>query len=197
MPRIILIRHGETDWNREQRYQGQTDIPLNERGRSQARNIAAYLRQHEAVEAVYSSDLVRCRETASIIAGVFNLPVNSDARLRELRFGYWEGLRYEELDHTFHEEFQQWFRNTRDYAVPGGESFAQALDRMLPCIAEIAGRHRGTAAICSHGGIIRAFINHLDPSFGFWDRSLHPGSLSIINCEADVCRVEAAEFLTE
>lgn len=195
MARLIFIRHGETDWNLQMRYQGHTDIPLNERGRSQARSIARHLRQHEAVEAVYSSDLSRCRETAEIVASAFGLPVVASERLRELKFGLWEGLKYEELDRSYHQEFQDWFQDTLNYAVPGGESFAIALERMLPCVHNIAGRHRGTVAICSHGGLIRAFINHLDPAFGFWDRSLHPGSISIISCVKEGWRVEAAEFL--
>ncbi len=197
MSRLIMIRHGETEWNLQHRYQGHTDIPLNEQGRKQARAIAAYMKKSESIEAVYSSDLMRCRETAGIVAAEFALTVKVEPALRELMFGSWEGLKYEDLYETYADDFQKWFRDPLNCQVPGGESFRQVLDRFLPVIQRIAGQHSGTAAVCSHGGVIRAFINHLDPAYGFWDRTLHPGSVSIFEYEAQGFRVLAAEFLVE
>jgi len=118
----MLIRHGQTQWNVLQKYQGQTDIPLNNTGREQAAKLAALLKQ-ESIEAIYCSDLSRAMETAKIISSFHTVEPVSDPRWREFNFGHWEGLTYREIDHAFPEEARNWFEDTRHFKVPGGVVF--------------------------------------------------------------------------
>lgn len=178
--KIILIRHGQTDWNVLQRYQGHKDIALNDQGRTQAEKIALYLQSHEMVEAIYSSDLSRSLETAVIISTVLKLPVLSDVRLKEISFGLWEGMTFTEVYEKYPLEFDNWFNNTQQVRVPGGESFDDVLHRSLQALNEIAARHTGTAVVVSHGGVIKAVLNHLNGGNGLWELGLEPCSMSYL-----------------
>jgi alpha-ribazole phosphatase/probable phosphoglycerate mutase len=176
--KIILIRHGETDWNVLQRYQGQSDIGLNQRGREEAERLALSL-ENEKVQAIYSSDLSRTLETSQIIARSLKLDVNSDARLRELSFGVWEGKTFSEVYRDYQPEFQQWFEDTLDYQLPGGESFTQLLDRVRQSIHDIYIKHHNdTVVIVSHGGVIRALLYQIKAisQEELWGKGLQPGS---------------------
>jgi len=176
--RIIMIRHGQTEWNALHRYQGHTDIKLNQVGRMQARQVAQYLSQTEQIEAIYCSDLARSMETAQIIAREIKLPVMADRRLREIHFGKWEGLTFSEVYDQFKPEFDTWFNNTSDFRAPGGESFQDLLNRSLQAVQEIAGKHTGTVAVATHGGVIMALLYHLDVRPELWKHGVPPGSLS-------------------
>ncbi|CFX97930.1 Alpha-ribazole phosphatase, CobC [Syntrophomonas zehnderi OL-4] len=178
--KVILLRHGQTEWNALQKYQGHTDIPLNPTGREQAEKIAGYLRDNEEVEAIYCSDLSRGRETAAIIAEKLQLTATCDSRWRELCFGDWEGLTFTEVYEKYPREFDDWFNSTRTIKVPGGESFADVLGRALPALDEIAALHTGTVVVISHGGLIKAVLDHLQGSNGMWETSLQPGSMTIL-----------------
>ncbi|MEQ8236709.1 MAG: alpha-ribazole phosphatase [Syntrophomonadaceae bacterium] len=173
-----MIRHGQTEWNALHRYQGHTDIKLNQAGRIQARQVAEYLYQNEQIEAIYSSDLARSLETAQIIAQEIKLPVTSDRRLREIHFGRWEGLTFREVYDQFRQEFDTWFSNTADFRAPGGESFQDLIDRSLQAVQDIAGKHSGTVAVATHGGVIMALLYHLEVKAELWKHGVPPGSLS-------------------
>jgi len=177
--KVILLRHGQTEWNALQKYQGQTDINLNDYGREQAATVAEYLKENESIEAIYCSDLSRGRETAEIIARELQLPVRYDARWRELSFGCWEGLTYSEVCQQYPQEYDSWFKNTRQMQVPGGESFDDVLARSLPALHELAERHEGTVLVVSHGGLIKTILNNLHGD-GMWDIYLEPGSMSFL-----------------
>ena len=139
MTTLLLVRHGETDWNASGRLQGHTDTPLNDFGRQQARALA-YELASEQLDAVYSSDLARARETAEIVAERLGLPVAVDADLREKNWGNWEGLSSTE----------------RDAVVYVGESSAAHRDRMLAALGRIAERHpSGRVLVVTHGGSVR------------------------------------------
>src|SRR5918995_6148846 len=118
--RIILARHGETDWNLERRWQGHSDRPLNETGLAQAEELAEEL-AGEPIAAVYSSDLVRAHETARIVAHRLGLDVVAVPGLRERRFGSWEGLQDVEVERRF----------PRLHGPPGGETRPELLRRVL------------------------------------------------------------------
>jgi broad specificity phosphatase PhoE len=137
---LLLVRHGETDWNAEGRLQGQTDRPLNDFGRRQARRLAEQL-EGEELEAIYSSDLARARETAEIVSERLGLPVELDADLREKDWGTWEGLTAVERDRV---EFV-------------GESTRAHQERMLRALAGISAQHPhgGTVLVVTHGGSMR------------------------------------------
>ncbi|TSE20152.1 Glucosyl-3-phosphoglycerate phosphatase [Tepidimonas alkaliphilus] len=154
LTRLFAIRHGETAWNRESRIQGQLDIPLNETGRWQAQRVALALR-HEALAAIYSSDLSRARATAEPLAQALGLAVQTHAGLRERCFGVFQGHTWTELEQTHPEVVLAWKNRIPDYAPPGGESLLQLRERVEATFTELAARHPGQAiAVVAHGGVL-------------------------------------------
>jgi broad specificity phosphatase PhoE len=154
---LFLVRHGETDWNAQGRWQGQTDVPLNPRGREQAREVALRLRD-EGIRAVASSDLLRARDTAAIVASELGLVVNHvDAALRERRFGCFEGLTREEAAARFPEAWTGYLADPGP-APPGGESRDELLGRLLPAVASAVARLPGPLLVVMHGGSMRALL---------------------------------------
>jgi len=158
---LILVRHGETDWNRDGRWQGQADAPLNERGREQARALADEL-MGEPVDAVYASDLSRARETAEIIAARLGRePVEVDARLREVHVGGWSGLTMAEIEDRFPAEFELWRSGDPAHDFAGGETYAAMGERVVEALEEIASRHPDSnVLVVLHGGSIRGALAH-------------------------------------
>lgn len=187
---VIMVRHGQTDWNFEQKYQGHCDIPLNDTGRQQARHLAAVLQQ-EAIDAVYSSDLHRARETAGIIAAGLSLPVTLDTRLREMSFGVWEGRTFTEIYRDYPNQFEEWFKNTSNYTVPGGESVKLLLERLQSFMNDIKSRHSGTVLLVTHGGVIRSFLFSIlgCDSRQLWKKGLEPGSVTMLRVQEDGIRI--------
>ena len=140
MTTLLLVRHGETDWNADGRLQGHTDRPLSEYGRRQARELAGEL-EGEELEAIYSSDLARARETAEIVGERLGLPVVLDPDLREKDWGTWEGLTAVERDRV---EFV-------------GEQTEAHQERILGALRRISERHPGDGRVLvvTHGGSMR------------------------------------------
>jgi broad specificity phosphatase PhoE len=139
MTELLLVRHGETDWNAEGKLQGHTDRPLNDYGRRQAQALADRLAGQE-IEAVYASDLSRARETAEILGEKLGLAVVVDPDLREKNWGNWEGLTSEE---RLHVEFE-------------GETSEAHRDRTLSAVQRIVERHpAGRIVVVTHGGSLR------------------------------------------
>lgn len=170
--RIIMLRHGQTEWNALQRYQGQTDIPLNDTGREQAYQAALLLKEQEAVQAIYCSDLLRASETAQIIGESLGIEPISDARLRELSFGVWEGLTFTEVYEKYPQEFDDWFRATPTYIVPGGESFHRLNERVIEAIAKIKQAGHQTVLLVTHGGVIKAMLSLADEGADLWENAI-------------------------
>jgi probable phosphoglycerate mutase len=159
--RALLIRHGETEWNREARIQGQLDVPLNEAGRAQARRLAERLRD-EGIEAAYSSDLARVYETAEIALAGSGLPIHRLVDLREISFGAWQGKRWAEVEREFPQEVLHYRQSEGRYAPPGGESLTDLRRRAVAAFQRIVGDHRGqTVALFSHGGPCRAILSEV------------------------------------
>jgi broad specificity phosphatase PhoE len=151
---LLLARHGESDWNRARRWQGFADRPLTERGSAQAAELADRLADI-ALDAVYSSDLVRAHETASVVAAAEGLDVTPLAELREVDVGSWEGLTREEAEERFPEGFRRWRAGGTGWE--DGESYGQMAERVLGAVDDIAQRHDpGRVLIVSHAGPIRA-----------------------------------------
>jgi len=151
MTRFCLIRHGQTNWNIEGRYQGQSDAPLNETGRAQARDLGEKI-QNNSFSAIYSSDLSRARETAEIIASFVNLPVSLDARLREINQGEWEGKHVSVIKTRY---AHLWKLRTTDPAgvrCPGGETINEVTQRMSSTLNELTLIYpESSVLIVSHG----------------------------------------------
>ncbi|GIO51942.1 histidine phosphatase family protein [Paenibacillus cineris] len=124
---LLLVRHGTTRWNREKRYLGLTDIPLDPGGRGELAPLAREL-AGKAFHRVYCSDLARCRETLAIISPAHADTAMYDPRLREMDFGAWEGHTYEQLQHEF--LYRQWIDSPQQVTPPGGESWADFAGRI-------------------------------------------------------------------
>ena len=151
MSRFCLVRHGQTDWNLERRYHGQSDVPLNDKGRSQARRLAHSL-QNQAFAAIYTSDLSRARETAEIIAQVIQLPVTLEPRLREINQGDWEGQDVETIKDRYAGLWNERLVDPTNARPPGGETVGEVAERVYAALDDIAGIYpAGQVLICSHG----------------------------------------------
>jgi 2,3-bisphosphoglycerate-dependent phosphoglycerate mutase len=176
MTRLILIRHGETDWNTEGRWQGQVDVPLNATGRRQAQRMARSLKS-AAIMAIYSSDLQRARQTAQVLADSTGLPLHLDSRLREIHQGEWQGLLFSEIQARYTQAYQDRQRDPLNFSPPGGEAVAQVRERVVAAIREIVRQHPDEAvAIVLHGFVLAVLIAHLrgQPFDQVWD--LIPGN---------------------
>jgi len=150
---LILIRHGETAWNRERRMQGQTDTPLSDVGRAQAQAVGRRLAQH-SFAALYSSDLLRAWNTAAAIAQASGHEIRREPALRERTFGMFEGLTYDEMAQRYPAEHARFLLRDPDYAVPGGESPRQFFERSLGCLERIAAAHAGESVVVVTHGLV-------------------------------------------
>ena len=159
--RIVLWRHGRTAWNAERRFQGQSDIELDEEGRAQATRAASLL-VHLTPSRIISSDLSRAFATAQALADLTELEVIADARLRETFAGEWEGLRRPELLATYGDEVARWASDS--HARPGGgETRIEVAERMVQAIEHYVNElpPQGTLVVATHGGSARAAIGAL------------------------------------
>jgi 2,3-bisphosphoglycerate-dependent phosphoglycerate mutase len=169
---LVLVRHGETDWNREDRFQGHADIPLNEAGREQARDLVLGLGA-ESFQALYSSPLLRAYETAAILAESLDLEVERADDLMEVDVGSWSGLTRVEVEARFPQGFRRWL----DYGHgwDDGETYDELGIRVVSSLQRIAVAHpEATILAVTHGGPIRsALAAAARVGFGEARRSIH------------------------
>lgn len=179
--KLFLVRHGQTDWNFAQRFQGQSDIPLNEAGRQQAHALAERL-MNQDFDAVYSSDLKRALETGKIIAKD-KADTRVDPRLREIHFGDWEGMRYAEIKEKYPAALATWENDVYQNAPPGGETVKQLTERVQSALNDFHREHTGQSVlIVAHGGVLQSLIClalKLHPLM-YWQFQISPASLSEI-----------------
>ncbi len=161
--RLILLRHGQTEYNATRRMQGQLDTELSLVGLEQARTAAAQLRG-EGVTRIVSSDLSRALRTAEIVADVLGLDVTLDERLRETHLGDWQGLTHAEVD-TWRDGIRAHWRNNAGWAPPEGESRLDVARRARPVVDELIAGYPdwegGTVLLVAHGGTISALTSSL------------------------------------
>jgi len=151
---LLLVRHGETNWNRERRFQGHADPPLNGTGREQARTLADEL-AGEGIEFVYTSDLARARETAEIVAERLGAGIVALQALREIDVGEWEGLTWPEIEDRYPEGARAW--REHGFGWTSGETYDQLGERVVPALRRIAADHPSQRVlVVGHGGTIRA-----------------------------------------
>jgi broad specificity phosphatase PhoE len=151
---LLLVRHGETDWNRERRYQGHADTPLNEAGRAQAVALAKLLRP-EQLDAVYTSPLLRASETAGILAASFGLEARVLDALREIDVGDWQGMTVDEVRAQYPEQIDVAWRT----GWPNGETHAELDARVLPAVLDLGRRHPDECVLgVTHAGPIRSAL---------------------------------------
>jgi 2,3-bisphosphoglycerate-dependent phosphoglycerate mutase len=160
MTELILIRHGETDWNRELRFQGQVDVPLNATGHEQARRLAERLgAERLAVDHLVSSDLIRTRQTAQPVLGALlpALHIDNvvDASLREQSFGLVDGMRVDDIKLQHAGAWENWLRFDADGGMPGGETTRQFHARVMDAVRRLAQEYAGkTLMVVTHGGVL-------------------------------------------
>jgi broad specificity phosphatase PhoE len=156
---LILARHGETDWNRENRFQGHADPPLNELGRRQSAELAESL-AGAGIARVYTSPLRRASETAGIVADRLGLEVELVAALREIDVGSWSGLTRDEVAARFPEEYARWLERS-PHGFANGETYDELAARVLPAISALADRDpSATVLAVTHGGPSRVVQAH-------------------------------------
>jgi probable phosphoglycerate mutase len=152
--RLVVVRHGETAWNRDTRIQGHTDVPLNERGHWQAQRAARALLD-EGLAAVYSSDLLRAAHTAEAIAQACGVPLHLDDQLRERHFGRFEGQTHDQILAQWPDEGRRWRERDPAYGPAGGETLQQFYERCVNAAARVARWHPGqVVAVVAHGGVL-------------------------------------------
>jgi broad specificity phosphatase PhoE len=156
---LVCVRHGRTAWNAERRFQGRTDIPLDDEGRAQARALAVHL-QRERFDVAIASDLTRAFTTALGIGAASGVTVEAEPRLREMRFGRWEGLTWDEIVAQTPALANASPTSPRSFVPDGGESLDEVAERVRPVLAELTARLRpdGRALVVSHAGIMHALL---------------------------------------
>lgn len=158
--RLLLVRHGESEWNADGRLQGQADPPLSQLGRHQAARMAARLVDHE-IDAIVASDLQRAMDTARALAGAVELDVIAREDLREVDLGSWTGISRTDIESRDPEAWRRW-RIEGIEGWEGGERYADAMQRVATAISAIAAEWDGrTVVAVSHGGCIRLATCHL------------------------------------
>ena len=155
---FVLVRHGETEWNRQRRVQGHIDIPLNGAGQEQARRLGIRVgaeHAREPIAALLTSDLARAEQTAAAISSATGVASQRDARFRERSFGVLEGLELHEMESRHPEVFRRWRAREPDYVLPAGESLRQFIDRVEAGLRDWALRvPRGRLMVATHGGVL-------------------------------------------
>lgn len=154
MTELILLRHGETDWNRELRFQGHVDVALNTIGLEQARRLARRL-AGETAHRLYASDLLRAQQTAQPVAQQLSLASVSDPALREQSFGRVDGMKVEDIKAQHPQAWEGWLRFHEDFCMPEGETTRQFHGRVMDAVYRLVAAHPGeTLVVVTHGGVL-------------------------------------------
>ncbi len=188
--KIILVRHGETEWNKIERFRGQIDVPLNETGLAQADATARRIAARWKPTAVYSSPLSRAMVTAQKIAQPFSLTAVPEMGLMDVNYGEWQGLSPEEAQVRWPEMIWNWFHAPQKVVIPGGEPFNQVQSRALKTVNELALKHPGdTIVLVTHTFISRCLL------LGILGLGLeHYHTLRQDNCAINELEAEAGKF---
>ena len=168
---IILWRHGQTDWNVQNKFQGHTDIPLNSVGEFQVKHAAALVVDMKPT-AIISSDLIRAQKTAQALADINGLPILVDARLRETNCGNWEGLTGDEIRAIDHDNLKEWSLGGDNPAGGIGDRRSEVGARAKAAIEDfLNGKDDQTLIVATHGGTARAIIgSYLELPISYWSK---------------------------
>ena len=184
MTEIILVRHGETEWNVGEIFRGRIDVELNETGVKQAQLLAEYLR-YVKIGAVYSSPLKRSLKTAETIASYHQLEAEIAPGLIDLNFGKWQGLSLQEVNDKYPELYEEWISRPDKVKIPAGESLDDVRARAIGVIDEVSAKHRGTVVLVSHRVVNKVLICALlglDNSH-FWNIRQDTCGITTFTCE--------------
>jgi len=191
LTRLYLIRHGETTWNAQRRYQGRLNAPLSDAGWEQSARTRDALRA-APLRAVYSSPLPRALDTAAVIAGPHRLPVETVDGLREIGVGAWEGLSVAEIEAQYGDVLRRWYATPHLARIPGGETIEEVRARAAAAVEEIRRRHAGeTAAVVAHGGVNKAVLLTAlgAPLASYWRIRQHNACINVLEYEGERVRV--------
>lgn len=183
MTRIVLIRHGETEWNRLERFQGRTDVPLNQEGLEQAERLAQRLKEVPLTK-IYTSPLIRARKTAEIVNNYHGVEIIPEEGLTEVDHGHWTGMFKSQVIETDGERYKTWLTRPDTLVVPEGESLADVYRRSVRVIEKIIESSVGeTILVCSHDAVNKVLLCHF---FGlelsnFWKFKQGNGCINIID----------------
>ena len=190
--RLILVRHGLTEWNAGGRYQGQSNVALSDTGRKQARFLAERFPVRQ-LDAIYTSDLDRAKETAECVGKRLGLTVCPEKAFRELSFGDWEGLTYQEISSRWPEEAEKLFTAPDELVIPHGETFRDLQKRALDKIYSLYEKHIDqTVAVFAHGAInktILAGLMHI-PLHYLWSLRQDNTAVNILRLDDGYVMVE-------
>jgi broad specificity phosphatase PhoE len=167
---IVLIRHGETEWNREEIFRGRADVELNETGLQQAQLLAQYLADQK-IDAIYSSPLKRALTTAEKITIYQDVKVNIASELIDFDYGEWQGLSHDAVRQRYDLLYKEWLKNPQLVKIPHGETLNDVRSRTLRLVDRINANHNGTVALISHrviGKVLICALLALDNSH-FWN----------------------------
>jgi len=161
LTRIVLIRHGQTEWNREERFRGRVDIDLDEVGIRQAKAVAEWVAQWE-VAAIYSSPLKRAMVTAEAIAACLGLPVETLERLNDMHFGVWQGMPIAEAEEKYPQLFDIWRYSPERLRIPDGETLEDVRSRVVATVDDLVAKHQNeTVALVTHRVVCKVLLCHL------------------------------------
>ncbi len=186
MTRIILVRHGQTEWNRVERFRGRADVPLNEAGIAQAEATGKRVAAEWQPAAVYSSPLSRAMRTAEAIATHFGLPVLVHPGLTDIDYGKWQGLTPDEARERWPEVVDAWYHTPHQARIPAGETLADLRERAMATVKELGLRHEGeTIVLVGHTVINRIIllgVLGLDND-RFWHLRQDTCAINVFECE--------------
>lgn len=185
--KFYIVRHGETDWNLENKIQGQTDTDLNDNGRKQAEELADRVaRELSGIKKIYSSRQKRALETAQIIGRRLSVSPIVYQGLEEINLGKWEGYTWRQVREEFKEEYQVWHQNRRYQVPPDGESYQQLLDRLLPALDDIVRKEGQDVLIVTHSAVIMTLMSYVyDTPFEDMARLYKTGNASIVELDTE------------
>lgn len=189
--KFYIVRHGETDWNLENKIQGQTDTILNDNGRKQAEELAGRIAEElRGVKKIYSSRQKRALETARIIGKRLSITPVVHQGLEEICLGKWEGYTWKQVREEFSEEYQVWHQNRRYQVPPKGESYQQLLDRLLPALEDIIRKEGQDVLIVTHSAVIMTLMSYIyDTPFEDMAKLYKTGNASIVELDAELLYV--------
>ncbi len=180
---IYLIRHGETEGNREGYFRGRSDFPLNENGKEQARLLAEALK-NSGITKIYSGPLSRAKETAEILAEKLRVPVVIEEGFNNINLGPWEGRKKEEIRREFPQEFQLWITTPEELKLPGAETVLEVMERAVSTLKKLVKENNGegSIAVVTHRAVLKPLIAgvlEIKPPF-FWKIHVDTASYSIL-----------------
>ncbi len=196
MTQLLVIRHGQSVANKEDKFAGHSDFDLTDLGRTQAELVADYVKKNFKVDAVYASDLLRAYNTALPTAKAFELEVTPSKELREIYAGRWEGVLFPDIIRDDHEIFVNWRDNFDGAYCPEGETVREVRDRVVAEVRRIAEKHDGqTVVIASHATPVRAIHVEADPSVNAYVGNATVNIFNYENGKFSVVRANIDEHL--